>query len=152
MRDSGTNCPADREERGCHQNQIGRERGREVMLGLVVPLPAAKDKKRLWQSDSIGSFSPTPAAPWALNMCLEREFSQQECHSERRLCATLTDLYGSSWGAWCAVVLSGCRHAASYQLLLSLRKWYHLDLYAALKHGHENGQICTLKFIVNLKK
>lgn len=97
MRNSWTNCPADREERG--YSQIGGEtRERSDAGSRCATSPAAKDEKRIWQSDSISSFffSPSLAALRALKMCLEREFSKQGCHSERRLCATLTDLYGSS--------------------------------------------------------
>lgn len=53
-------------------------------------------QKKIWQSDSISSFSPNLAALWAFNMCLQREFSKRGHHFEHRLCTTLTDLYGSS--------------------------------------------------------
>lgn len=53
-------------------------------------------KKKIWRNDSISSFPPNLAVLWALNMCLQRELSKQGYHFEHRLCATLTDLYGSS--------------------------------------------------------
>lgn len=75
---------------------LGEKRKRRRAGSRCAATSHGEDEKRIWQSDSISSFSPSLAPLRALNMCLEREFPKQGCRSEGRLCATLTDLCGSS--------------------------------------------------------
>lgn len=128
IRDSWTNCPANGEEKSCFQIEWEK-----LCRALLYHIPQLRQKK-IWQGDSISSFSPSLAPLWALNMCLQREFSKQGYHFEHRLCATLTDLYGSSPRSvkrGCVVrfrkSLSSTLWYGVLSMLLPLIKWYDLS-------------------------
>lgn len=111
--DSWTNWPANRASRL-------RERSCRVPLYHIQQMR----QKKIWQSDSISSFSPRSlAALWALHMWLQREFSKQGHHFEHRLCATLTALYGSaprSFKQGCVVRLRTSLSSVLWYGLISL--------------------------------